>query len=87
MGFPGKCHECGGRLKWTVFAGDIYTACPKLCGQLLLEGFDLPSDSEDPGYAFARSVEGLEPLGRRGVEPFVGSDSSVASKDPNDLPF
>ena len=68
----------------------MYVRCVDDCSrQLVIEGFDLPSDSEDPGYSFARSVEGLEPLGRREVVPLEGVADKMSGRDsewPGELP-
>ena len=50
---------CGGPQEWTIYAGVTFVRCT-IClpEQLVLEGFDLPSDSEDAGYGFARDVMG-----------------------------
>ncbi len=79
MGFPGSCEQCGAPRQWTLYAGVTFVRCSAGClvDQRLFEGFDLPSDSEDPGYAFARSVEGLEPLAGGEVVPLEGDAARV----------
>ena len=83
MSFPGKCDRCDGPQEWTIYAGVTFVRCERGCQgeQLTMEGFDLPSDSEDPGYSFARSVEGLEPLPGRGVEAYEGDATDEVSEE------
>ncbi len=84
----GECDVCGGPQQWTIYAGVTFVRCTVcLPAQLVMEGFDLPSDSEDPGYGFARSVEGLEPEERSGVESPEGGDAVVNETKDYDLPF
>jgi len=71
--FPGRCDRCGAGQEWTIFDGVTFVRCVEDCGrQLVIEGFDLPSDSEDRGHAFARSVEGRELGSEWEVVPLVG---------------
>jgi len=89
--FPGSCDRCGGPQSWTIYAGEVYVRCQLDCSeQLVIEGFDtLPPDGEDPGFAFAREVEGTK--WREGVvSPEGGAAKETDSKDcdPKDLlPF
>ena len=72
-----------------MFAGDVYVRCQLDCGrQLAFDGFDLPSDSEDPGYGFARSVEGVEHSVGGGVGALEGSaaDEELFSKTTESEP-
>ena len=77
--FPGECEECGGPQQWTIYAGVTFVRCEKLCSrQLVMPGFDLPSDSEDPGHSFARDVESRELGSEWEVVPLEGAADKMS---------
>ncbi len=85
--FPGRCERCGGRQEWTIYDDESYVRCIADCSdQLVIEGFEaLPPDSEDPGYGFAREVEGTKR--REGVVPPEGGAANVGEEELSDQPF
>ena len=42
----GRCEWCGGPQRWTIIAGEMYTACTMGCAPIPGLGFDPPPDSE-----------------------------------------
>jgi len=75
-------------MEWTLYAGVTFVRCTVcLPEQLVLEGFDLPSDSEDPGYAFARHVEGVELRPGGGVVACEGGAAKETAGEDHELPF
>jgi len=73
------CERCGGPQEWTIYDGVTFVRCT-VCrpDQCVMPGFDLPSDSEDPGYAFARAVEGTSK--KEGVEPLEGGAANESEQ-------
>ena len=80
------CDVCGGPEQWTIYAGVTFVRCT-ICPpeQLTLEGFDLPTDSEDAGHDFSRDVMGTS-RGGEGV-PLEGSEANGSVTKYPELPF
>ncbi len=78
--FPGGCVLCRGPMVWTLYAGEVYVACARVCDSVL-KGFGaLPSDSDDDGHLESRRIEAMELLGGEGVGPPEGSADKMSDR-------
>ncbi len=61
MSVAGPCVMCGGRQRWTIIRGEVYTSCDNGCQPLPLEGIVPPPGSDggaDLERVLRRAAEG-----------------------------